>query len=112
VVVNLRYPTAGESSGTVARALAEGRATIVNNLGAFAELPSDVMMKVEVDGDQEDELAAHLTALAEDRTLRERHEELARQYAQAALDPRHAAERYLEVATSLAGEVAASGPGA
>jgi glycosyltransferase involved in cell wall biosynthesis len=110
VVVNLRYPTAGESSGTVARALAEGRPTIVNNLGAFAELPSDVVMKVEVDGDQEVELAAHLTALAEDRTLREGYEELARRYAQTALDPRRAAERYLEVATRLDGHVAASRP--
>ena len=37
-VVNLRYPSAGEASGTVARSLAEGRATIVSNLGSFAEI--------------------------------------------------------------------------
>src|SRR5205085_2418831 len=49
-VVNLRYPTAGEASGTFARALAEGKVNVVTNLGSFAEVPPDVALKVEVDG--------------------------------------------------------------
>ena len=51
-VVNLRYPSAGEASGTFTRALAEGRAVIASNLGAFVDVPSGVCLKVEVDGDQ------------------------------------------------------------
>ena len=47
-MINLRYPSAGESSGTFARALAEGRAVIVNNYGSFAEVPGDVALKVEM----------------------------------------------------------------
>src|SRR5262249_1368557 len=47
-IINLRYPTAGESSGTLARSLAEGRAVIVNNYASWAEIPSDVALKVEI----------------------------------------------------------------
>jgi glycosyltransferase involved in cell wall biosynthesis len=102
VVVNLRYPTAGESSGTVARALSEGRPTIVSNLAAFAELPSDVVLKVEVDGDQEAELAARLTSLEKSPGLRASYEEEARRYAETTLDPYRAADRYLAVAEQSA----------
>jgi glycosyltransferase involved in cell wall biosynthesis len=97
-VVSLRYPTAGESSGPVARALAEGRAVIVNNYGSFADLPRDVVLKVEVDGDQGAELGRHLVALARDPGLKARFESKARAYAASALDPRRCRDRYVEFA--------------
>jgi glycosyltransferase involved in cell wall biosynthesis len=99
-VVNLRYPTAGESSGTFARALAEGRAVIVNNIGSFAEVPGDVALKVDVDGDQAADLAAHLIRLADDPAFRDAVDERAHQYAVSLLDPRRCARLYLEVAAA------------
>src|SRR5437667_171059 len=90
------------SSGTVARALAEGRATIVSNLGSFAEIPRDVALKVEVDGDQASELADHLSRLAEDPVLRASFEERARTFARSVLDPRRCARLYVEVAQEAA----------
>jgi glycosyltransferase involved in cell wall biosynthesis len=102
VVVNLRYPTAGETSGTVARALAEGRACVVSNVGAFAEIPPTAALRVEVDGDQVEELAAHLLRLAEDPAFRTRLEEGAARYARETLDPERCADRYLEVAREVA----------
>ncbi|TMK99303.1 MAG: glycosyltransferase, partial [Actinobacteria bacterium] len=101
-VVNLRYPSAGEASGTFTRALAEGRAAVVNNLGPFAEVPSDVCLKVEVDADQAEQVARHLVRLAEDRAFASRLEARARQYARTALDPRRCADMYLEVARTTA----------
>ncbi len=101
-VVNLRYPSAGEASGTFTRALAEGRAAIVNNLGPFAEVPSDVCLKVEVDGDQAVQVARHLVRLAEDRGFTSHLEARAREYARTALDPARCAEMYLEVARTVA----------
>ncbi|MDP8955877.1 MAG: glycosyltransferase [Actinomycetota bacterium] len=98
VVVNLRWPSAGEASGTLARALAEGRAAIVNNVGSFSEVPRDVAMKVEVDGDQAREVGSHLIRLAEDRQLRAGLEQRAREYARTALDRKRCAELYLQVA--------------
>jgi glycosyltransferase involved in cell wall biosynthesis len=97
-VVNLRYPSAGEASGTFARALAEGRALIVSQVGSFARLPSDVVLTVEVDDDQAAQVGMHLIRLAEDPGLRERLEERARLYAAAHFDQRRCAERYLDMA--------------
>jgi glycosyltransferase involved in cell wall biosynthesis len=102
VVVNLRYPSAGETSGTYARALAEGKPTIVNNLGSFAEIPSDVSLKVEADDDQVDAVAAHLIRLAEDVELRRSLADRARSYAETELDPRRCSEMYLHVAREVA----------
>jgi glycosyltransferase involved in cell wall biosynthesis len=99
VVVNLRYPTAGEASGTLTRALVEGRATIVSNLGSFAEYPDDVCLKVEVDGDQAEQVGSNLTRLAEEPGLKAELEQRSRSYAEARLDPRRCARMYLEVAS-------------
>jgi hypothetical protein len=101
-VINLRYPSAGESSGTFARALAEGRATIVNDYGSFAEIPPDVALKVEVDGDQAEEVGAHLRHLASDDAFRAGVEARAREYAATVLDPVRCRDLYLEVAGTLA----------
>ena len=46
IVLNLRYPTVGETSGSLQRALGLGKAVIVSDVGAFAELPDDVCLKV------------------------------------------------------------------
>jgi len=46
IVLNLRYPTVGETSGSLQRALGLGKAVIVSDIGAFAELPDEVCLKV------------------------------------------------------------------
>ncbi len=46
VVVNLRYPTVGETSAVALRALAAGRALVVYDHGWYAELPSDTCLKL------------------------------------------------------------------
>jgi len=49
VLVNLRYPTMGETSGSVIRALSLGRPLLVSDVGWFAELPDNAVLKVPVD---------------------------------------------------------------
>jgi glycosyltransferase involved in cell wall biosynthesis len=46
LVINLRYPTGGETSGTLIRALGCGACVVVVDHGPFAELPDDVCVKV------------------------------------------------------------------
>ena len=41
VLVNLRYPTMGETSGSVIRALSLGKPLVVSDVGWFSELPDD-----------------------------------------------------------------------
>jgi glycosyltransferase involved in cell wall biosynthesis len=49
VLVNLRFPTMGETSGSAIRALSLGKPLVVSDVGWFAELPDDVALKVPVD---------------------------------------------------------------
>ena len=49
VLVNLRFPTMGETSGSAIRAMSLGKALVVSDVGWFAELPDDVVLKVPVD---------------------------------------------------------------
>jgi glycosyltransferase involved in cell wall biosynthesis len=107
-VINLRYPSAGESSGTVARSLAEGRATIVNNLGSFAQIPREVVLKVEVDEDQAEQVGDHLLRLAGDPVERASLEDRARAYARAVLDPGRCAALYVKIAFEAASAGSAS----
>jgi O-antigen chain-terminating methyltransferase len=101
VAINLRYPTAGETSGTMARSLAEGRVVIVNNYASWAELPGDVALKVEIDGPQAEQVGEHLIRLARDPALREAMEARARRYATEHLDPAKCARQYVEFAERI-----------
>lgn len=80
VAVNLRHPTAGETSGTVIRLLGMGKPLIVNDTGSFAEIPDDACAKVDLDDTEEDLLLAYLRRLARDEPLRLRMGENARQH--------------------------------
>jgi glycosyltransferase involved in cell wall biosynthesis len=50
--LNLRAPTAGETSASLLRLLAAGRPTLVSALDTFNELPNDVCAKVDPDGSE------------------------------------------------------------
>lgn len=63
VVLNLRFPTVGETSGTLLRAFGMSKAAIVSNVGSFAEFPGDVCLKVPVDSSEEDTLFETLNLL-------------------------------------------------
>jgi glycosyltransferase involved in cell wall biosynthesis len=80
VAVNLRHPTAGETSGTVVRLLGLGKPLIVNDTGAFAELPDDGCAKVDLGDNEEELLLAYLRRLAADEPLRRRMGENARRH--------------------------------
>jgi glycosyltransferase involved in cell wall biosynthesis len=70
VLVNLRYPTMGETSGSVIRALSLGKPLLVSDVGWFSELPDDAVLKIPVDELEVPMLAAALGFAAEHgRTL-------------------------------------------
>ena len=46
VVINVRYPTAGETSAAALRALAHGKPIIIFDLGWYSELPSAAGIKI------------------------------------------------------------------
>jgi glycosyltransferase involved in cell wall biosynthesis/SAM-dependent methyltransferase len=63
IVLNLRYPTVGESSGTLLRSLGLGKAVMVSDIGSFQEFPEDVALKVSVGAGEEDLIFEYLNLL-------------------------------------------------
>ena len=84
VVVALRFPSRGEASGVVMRALAAGRAVVVS-MGSTADedLPQGVVGRVNPGPGETAELAAVLRLLVTDNGARERLERLAAETASA-----------------------------
>ncbi|HEX8408800.1 MAG TPA: glycosyltransferase [Thermoanaerobaculia bacterium] len=60
--VNLRYPSAGETSGTLIRALDAGKPVAVSDYAQFAELPDDVVFKVPLGAGEVERLVEFFTA--------------------------------------------------
>ncbi|MDQ2900632.1 MAG: glycosyltransferase, partial [Acidobacteriota bacterium] len=63
IVLNLRFPTLGESSGSLLRALGLGKAVLVSSVGSFNEFPDDVCLKIPVDTTEEDLIFEYLRLL-------------------------------------------------
>src|SRR5579871_6500044 len=63
IVLNLRFPTVGESSGTLLRSLGLGKAVLVSDIGSFAEFPDDVCLKVPPGPGEEDLIFEYLNLL-------------------------------------------------
>ncbi|MBX7187609.1 MAG: hypothetical protein K1Y01_20875 [Vicinamibacteria bacterium] len=82
VVLALRFPSRGETSGVLMRALAAGRAAVVSSGSAADEdLPEGVVARVDPGPDEIRELGAVLEFLLSDGAARARMEGLARETA-------------------------------
>jgi glycosyltransferase involved in cell wall biosynthesis len=71
VLVSLRAPTMGETSGSAIRALSLGKPLVVSDLGWFAELPDRVVRKVPVGEGELDALVATLQEPGDGAAARE-----------------------------------------
>jgi glycosyltransferase involved in cell wall biosynthesis len=69
--VNLRYPTAGETSRSVLQVMAAEKPVIVSNVGWFQEIPGRCCLKLDVDSYEEDILVEYMDLLASDEKVRE-----------------------------------------
>ncbi|HXF27847.1 MAG TPA: glycosyltransferase [Bryobacteraceae bacterium] len=69
VVLNLRYPTVGENSGTLMRALGLGKPVLVSDVGSFREFPDEICLKVPVDTSEEETIFEYLNLLVSRQDL-------------------------------------------
>lgn len=97
VAINLRYPTGGETSGTLMRLLGLGRAVVVSDHGSFAEVPDGCCAKVPLGGGEEEVLRQYLLALAEDVELRRQMGGNARRHMERHHSLAGSAARYAEI---------------
>lgn len=102
VILNLRYPTMGESSGSLARALGSGKPCIVSDVAAFGELPDAVCWKAAVGDAEVDQVVAYLEELLADPELREQMGQDARQFMRSYASEQRTAILYASVVSSLA----------
>ena len=101
VLVNLRYPTVGETSATALRGLAAGRPVIVSDHGWYAELPDDVCVKVAPNDSEA--LYQAMRRLADSPELRHAIGQRAAAYAQREHSLAVAAQRYLGFVAEIVG---------
>ena len=86
ILVNLRYPTGGETSGSLSRALGRGVCAIVSDHGWYGELPDDVVVKIPACADPAIMLAGSLLMLIKDRQKRHHYEVAAALWASGRID--------------------------
>ncbi len=104
VCINLRYPTAGETSAAVLRLMSAGLPTIVTDTGAFADLPDDAALKVPPDAFEGETLVTFLRALATDVSFRRAVGANARAFVLRDHTMCRAAEGYLDVLGEIIGK--------
>ena len=65
IIANLRYPTMGETSASIIRALHFGKVCITNNGGWFTEVPNECVCKIELEN-VEDNIVEAIQRIIED----------------------------------------------
>ena len=103
VCVSLRFPTMGETSGVVVRALTVGKPLVVSDIGWFAELPDGAAAKMAVGEGEVAALAETLESLARDPGRRRAMGEAARALAEREHALAAAAEAYTAALEEAAG---------
>lgn len=92
--INLRYPTAGETSRSVLQIMSLAKPVIVSNTGWFSELPSDTCLKVDVDSYEYEMLYEFFTLLTERKEIATFLGKDAREYISNRHDPKVVAKKY------------------
>lgn len=99
LVMSLRYPTMGESSGPLNKALGMGKKTVVTDVGTFADYPDDVVKKISYG---EHEIEDIYNAIMENmQSTDEQKSEYILQYAKKNLSTEYAIECYKRLITQL-----------
>jgi len=95
--LNLRFPTAGESSGIAIRMMGIGKPVIFTESEEIARIPENACLRVAPGAAEEETLAAYLVWLAHDRSSAAAIGERAAAYIRSEHDLDRAAERYWDV---------------
>jgi SAM-dependent methyltransferase len=107
-ILNLRFPTVGETSGTLLRSLGMGKPILVSEIGAFAEYPDDVCLKVPVDASEEEHIFQYLDLLISRPAVAQALGTRARDWVARECNWPSVASRYVDFMTAVANGAAVS----
>jgi glycosyltransferase involved in cell wall biosynthesis len=68
--INLRYPTMGETSGSLIRMMGYGKAVLVTNVGNYAELPDYSVFKIDPNIDEAETIKRSISAFVQNQDFR------------------------------------------
>ena len=103
IVLNLRFPTVGESSGTLLRSLGLGKAVMVSEIGSFQEFPDDVCIKIPVGAGEEEMIFEYLSLLVSRPEAARALGDRARDYVARECNWKTVAKQYAEFALAVSG---------
>ncbi|NPV70659.1 MAG: glycosyltransferase [Firmicutes bacterium] len=104
ICVNLRYPTMGETSSSLIRIMSLGKPTLVSNVGWYADLPDDSVVKIDPLNEEEG-LTSWLRRLVSDGELRDKIGETAKAY----VEREHSLEKFVRELCEFIQETGAEG---
>jgi glycosyltransferase involved in cell wall biosynthesis len=87
-------PTGGEISGAAVRLMASGRATIMSDVGGFAEFPDGCVIKIRPGDDEIEQVVAAIRRLATDSHARAAYGQAAQRYVQQEFSFPRVAQQY------------------
>ncbi len=99
VIINLRYPTTGQTSATALRAMATGKPVVVFNHGWYAEIPAEACVQLPVM--DETTLLRAMRHLADLPARRQAISEQALHYIETVCNPQQAAQAYIAFAHTI-----------
>lgn len=104
VCINLRYPSAGETSATLIRCFAAGKPTLVSNYRQYAELPDDCCIKIDLNADEERQIIKALTNLYHNPEIGRRMGNKSKQYVKDTCNVEKTTKQYLDVIQNITGK--------
>lgn len=96
IVVNLRYPSMGETSASLLRAMTTGKPCLVSDVGWFGDLPDDLVIKIPIDEKEIINIADAIANLIEQPSLREKIGNNARNYTLKEHNPDRISQQIIE----------------
>jgi glycosyltransferase involved in cell wall biosynthesis len=100
--LNLRYPTAGETSASLLRILAVGRPVVVSDYADFGDLPHEIALHIPPGQGEMEALATALAVQLADRAALDRMGAAARQFVAERHSPERAADQLVAAIEELA----------
>ncbi|HIG64226.1 MAG TPA: glycosyltransferase family 1 protein, partial [Methyloprofundus sp.] len=97
LIINLRYPSMGETSAVQIQAMSAEKATIVSNYGWFSELADHAVHKISVAEQEVEELKQAIIKLADDESYRLSIAQQAKHYVTKYHSPAQVAQQWMDI---------------